>query len=139
MNMTFGKAVKPCEDCLNGFCTMNCSSQYPPPPPEGPGVRVVRDGSEKVKQELPGGMRFDVQQANYPQIGDVYPGKGGRGGRRYWVVVAARNRMLWCLGLDEGGNVVSAGGYGDHAFQRRELLGRVKDFENMVLKVEWMK
>lgn len=60
------------------------------------------------------------------KVGDVYNSKGGRGGTKYWCVVAQKGRVSHMFGLDEAGEIVSSTSYGTHALVGRQLVGWVE-------------
>lgn len=46
-NVTFGRVKRPCEDCLNGECTMNCSgAELADTEPDFGSVFVTRTGAD---------------------------------------------------------------------------------------------
>lgn len=84
------------------------------------------------------------------QVGDIYPAKGGAK-TRYWIVLALSGResfqgeMVHMIGLNAEGDIVATTSYGRHAiegtrdglFKPRQLLGRVKDIQDLQFDIEW--
>lgn len=94
-------------------------------------------------------MKFNLPTPTPPdavstevRIGDVYNVKG-RGPARCWLIVALRDRMAICLGLDAEGCIVSGTTYGVHVFEgdrlgsRRIKLGRVEGLDELSFDVQW--
>lgn len=61
--------------------------------------------------------------------GNVYPAKGGSGGKRpnteYWVVLAVTDTMAHLVGFSKEGDVVSTASYYKSAMRERPIIGRV--------------
>ncbi len=52
IDLMFGRPVAPCEDCFNGWCTMNCSPRVDHPAGAG-GFEPVFDAIVRDIAELP--------------------------------------------------------------------------------------
>lgn len=73
-----------------------------------------------------------------PEVGDVYPAKGGRGDTIYWIIVGTTMRGgCAVLGIDGEGQVISAQSYNASAFKDRPLLGRCQNLAELSFDIEW--
>lgn len=91
-------------------------------------------------------IKFDVGE-NPPEsrdgvcVGDVYGSKQHKV-TRYWAVMAIRDNLVICLGLDKDGNITTGTTYGLHVFEGgcgwggRKRLGRITNL-NTAFHVEW--
>lgn len=68
--------------------------------------------------------------------GDVYRKSGGPGG--IWVIVAVSASGDYCyvIGFDTEGNPVTASRYGTHYFERKQMVGRMPNWETK-WEIEW--
>ena len=68
-----------------------------------------------------------ITQASEVRVGNIYPAKGGRKspGTEFWLVVALRTNGAVCLGLDAGGEIVSATTYLKSAMRERPVIGKL--------------
>lgn len=69
--------------------------------------------------------------------GNVYKAKGGRGDTKFWLIVSVRGLYCYCLGLNTSGEVVSASGYGCHAFHDREVVGFCPEISEINFNIQW--
>lgn len=91
-------------------------------------------------------MRFDLTDAP-PEplpdalVGNVYRCQGGNK-TAFWVVVAADDRGVVCLGIDREGAITSSANYGRHVFEgypwQRFPIGRVTEMPDLSFRVEWL-
>lgn len=72
------------------------------------------------------------------RVGDVYPCKGGRGYlKKAWVVMSVREDRCTVLSINEHGEIICGETYGTHAFERRDLIGRVEGLEELIFNIQW--
>lgn len=67
-------------------------------------------------------------------VGDIYGSKQHKV-TRYWAVIAIRDEICICLGLDNDGNITTGTNYGLHVFEGgcgwggRKRLGRITNLD----------
>lgn len=70
-----------------------------------------------------------LKEASEVVPGNVYPAKGGSGGKRpnteYWVVLAVTDTMAHLVGFSKEGEVVSTASYYKSALRERPIIGKV--------------
>lgn len=76
------------------------------------------------------------RQRGEVEVGNLYPGKGGRGNTMYWLVVALTEQGCCLLGLNAVGEVVSTASYNQRAMRERALIGRVEGLVNLTFEIE---
>lgn len=80
-------------------------------------------------------MKFNYPEGKAPdlppevEVGNVY-GSRCRTKTHAWLIVAIIGRTAHALGLNEEGEISSTASYGVHAFERRNIIGKV-DLSNM--------
>ena len=73
------------------------------------------------------------------QVGDVYVTKSGRGtgDPRFQIIVGQRDNVSIYVGIDQHGNVTTAGVYYNSCYERRQRVGRVVNADEMNFDIEW--
>jgi len=72
------------------------------------------------------------------RVGDVYPCKGGRGYlKKAWVVLSVREDRTTVISINEEGEIICGETYGTHAFESRDLIGRVEGLEELKFDIQW--
>lgn len=72
-----------------------------------------------------------LKQGQEVRVGNLYPGKGGKGETAYWLIVALTQHGCVCLGLNAEGEVVNCSKYYRSAMKERALLGFVPGIADM--------
>lgn len=69
----FGKVKNPCDDCLNGECTMNCSNRILDDTPDEGTVFIERldDGTVQIKVRSPGAHGYSFVNMTWDQWTDL--------------------------------------------------------------------
>jgi hypothetical protein len=69
----FGKVKSPCDDCLNGECTMNCSNRVLDDTPDEGTVFIERleDGTVQLKVRSPGAHGYSFVNLSWQEWADL--------------------------------------------------------------------